>query len=181
MLQFVASPDAVPSRTTELQWPGACGPAGALRRTAGAARHVVRPDRCREWFRQAGYVNASERRGQGGRNHPRYSPYCCDDQLRPPGVWWVSTKASGPRASGRHWALAAARPRQRVPQRRLPQAEISFVGTMSGLVRQPKGNGCIERFFRTPQGRASLGPPLLNDRGSARPSSPATRPTSVSS
>lgn len=35
----------------------------ALRRTAGAARHVVRPHHCREWFRHAGYVNASEHRG----------------------------------------------------------------------------------------------------------------------
>jgi transposase len=37
--------------------------APALRRTAAAARHVVRPHHCREWFRHAGYVNASEHRG----------------------------------------------------------------------------------------------------------------------
>ena len=37
--------------------------AGALRRTACAARHVVRPHHCREWFRHAGYVNPSEHRG----------------------------------------------------------------------------------------------------------------------
>jgi transposase len=35
----------------------------ALRKTAGTARHVVRPHHCREWFRHAGYVNPSEHRG----------------------------------------------------------------------------------------------------------------------
>lgn len=36
--------------------------AGALRRVARAARHVVRPDHCRQWFRHAGYVNSSAHR-----------------------------------------------------------------------------------------------------------------------
>ena len=35
----------------------------ALRRTAGTARHVVRPHHCREWFQHAGYVNSSGHRG----------------------------------------------------------------------------------------------------------------------
>lgn len=33
-----------------------------LRQRARAARHVVRPRHCREWFRHAGYVNSSARR-----------------------------------------------------------------------------------------------------------------------
>jgi transposase len=33
--------------------------AGALRRAARAARHVVRPHHCRQWFRHAGHVNSS--------------------------------------------------------------------------------------------------------------------------
>lgn len=36
--------------------------AGALRRVARAARHVVRPHHCRQWFRHAGYVNSSAHR-----------------------------------------------------------------------------------------------------------------------
>ena len=35
----------------------------ALRRTASAARHVVRPRHCREWFQHAGYVNSTGHRG----------------------------------------------------------------------------------------------------------------------
>lgn len=35
----------------------------ALRRTACAARHVVRPRHCREWFQHAGYVNSTGHRG----------------------------------------------------------------------------------------------------------------------
>lgn len=35
----------------------------ALRCTAQAARHVVRPHHCREWFQHAGYVNSSGHRG----------------------------------------------------------------------------------------------------------------------
>ncbi len=31
----------------------------ALRRVARAARHVVRPDHCRQWFAHAGYGNSS--------------------------------------------------------------------------------------------------------------------------
>lgn len=34
----------------------------ALRRTASAAPHVVRPHHCYQWFRRAGYVNSSARR-----------------------------------------------------------------------------------------------------------------------
>lgn len=37
--------------------------AGALRRVARAARHVVRPHHCRQWFQHAGYVNSSAHRG----------------------------------------------------------------------------------------------------------------------
>jgi transposase len=37
--------------------------APALRRTAVAARHAVRPHHCRQWFRHAGYVKPSEHRG----------------------------------------------------------------------------------------------------------------------
>lgn len=33
--------------------------ASALRRVAQAARHVVRPHHCRQWFAHAGYVNSS--------------------------------------------------------------------------------------------------------------------------
>ena len=36
--------------------------AGALRRVARAARHVVRLHHCRQWFRHAGYVNSSAHR-----------------------------------------------------------------------------------------------------------------------
>ncbi len=36
--------------------------ATALRRTARAARHVVRPRHCQQWFHHAGYVNSSARR-----------------------------------------------------------------------------------------------------------------------
>jgi transposase len=36
--------------------------AGALRQVARAARHVVRPRHCRQWFRHAGYVNSSAHR-----------------------------------------------------------------------------------------------------------------------
>jgi len=36
--------------------------AGALRQVARAARHVVRPHHCRQWFRHAGYVNSSAHR-----------------------------------------------------------------------------------------------------------------------
>jgi transposase len=36
--------------------------ATALRRIACAARHVVRPRHCRQWFRHAGYVNSSAHR-----------------------------------------------------------------------------------------------------------------------
>ena len=36
--------------------------AGALRRVARAARHVVRPHHCRQWFQHAGYVNSSAHR-----------------------------------------------------------------------------------------------------------------------
>jgi transposase len=36
--------------------------AGALRRVARAARYVVRPHHCRQWFRHAGYVNSSAHR-----------------------------------------------------------------------------------------------------------------------
>jgi len=36
--------------------------AGALRRIARAARHVVRPHHCRQWFRHTGYVNSSGHR-----------------------------------------------------------------------------------------------------------------------
>ncbi len=34
----------------------------ALRRVAIAARHVVRPHHCHQWFRHAGYVNSSAHR-----------------------------------------------------------------------------------------------------------------------
>ena len=37
--------------------------ARALRRVAQAARHVVRPHHCRQWFAHAGYVNSSTFRG----------------------------------------------------------------------------------------------------------------------
>ncbi len=36
--------------------------ATALRRIACAARHVVRPRHCRQWFRHAGYANSSAHR-----------------------------------------------------------------------------------------------------------------------
>jgi transposase len=36
--------------------------ASALRRVACAARHVVRPHHCRQWFRHTGYVNSSAHR-----------------------------------------------------------------------------------------------------------------------
>ena len=35
----------------------------ALRRVARAARYVVRPSHCRQWFAHAGYVNSSAHRG----------------------------------------------------------------------------------------------------------------------
>jgi transposase len=37
--------------------------ARSLRRVAQAARHVVRPHHCRQWFAHAGYVNSSTIRG----------------------------------------------------------------------------------------------------------------------
>ena len=39
------------------------------------------------------------------------------------------------------------------------QAELRFLGIVSlpAFVRQPKGNGCIERFFRTLKEQAALG------------------------
>jgi len=48
------------------------------------------------------------------------------------------------------------------------QAELTFLGMTSSpsFVRQPEGNGCIERFFRT-QGTAPLGSPFLDHRGVA--------------
>ena len=48
-------------------------------------------------------------------------------------------------------ARAATRSRQRLSERRLSEPRCAFLGMTSSpaFVRQPEGNGCIERFFRT--------------------------------
>ena len=48
------------------------------------------------------------------------------------------------------------------------QLELAFLGIESSpaFVREPGGNGCVERFIRT-QGEPALGPPLRHHRGAA--------------
>ena len=67
------------------------------------------------------------------------------------------------------------------------QRELAFLGIASSpaFVREPEGNGCVERFIRTLQGEPALGPPLRHHRGAApgarTPSrTPTTRPGSSS-
>ena len=49
------------------------------------------------------------------------------------------------------------------------QRELAFLGIASSpaFVREPEGNGCVERFIRTLQGEPALGPPLRHHRGAA--------------
>ena len=48
-------------------------------------------------------------------------------------------------------------------------AELRFLGIVSSpaFVRQPEGNGCIERFFRTLKEQLAVGAPLYGCRGLA--------------
>ena len=49
------------------------------------------------------------------------------------------------------------------------QRELAFLGIASSpaFVREPEGNGCVERFIRTLKENSALGPPLRHHRGAA--------------